>query len=128
MFFGGLESRGSSMPFFQAWTSKPDAVVERVFVDPESSEGSEFFFLPILLKRARFCRVSGAGSEVGGVVRARFARGSSSSSLSSSRFRDGGFVGTCSSWVGGSSACESSGEVCFLSMVKNERKGDFVCS
>lgn len=80
------------------------------------------WLFPILLKRARLCRVNRAGSEVGRVVRARFVRGLASSSLSSCRFRDGGFAETCSSWAGGSSACESSGEVCFLSMVKNEKK------
>ena len=90
-------------------------------------------------KRAKFFRVNRAGSEVGRVNRAgsevsrvvrgaRFARGSASvsSSLSRCRFRDGGFAGAGSSWVGRSPACESSAEVCSLSMVKDERKGNFL--
>jgi hypothetical protein len=102
------------------------AVVERLFVVFVSSESrwvDVFLELPILLKRAKFFRVNRAGSEVGRVVSARFVRGSaSSSSLSSCRFRDGGCAGTCASWVGRSSAWESSGEGWFLSIVKNKRK------
>lgn len=117
-FVGDLECRGSSISFFRALMANPDEVVDVVFVDPESSEGSEVFFLPILLKRARFCRVSRASSKVGCVVCARFVCGLVLSSLSSCRFRDGRFTGR-------SSACESSKEVCFLSIIKSERKGDF---
>jgi hypothetical protein len=75
------------MPFFRARRSKPDVVVEVVFVDPDSSVESVTFFLPILSRRARFLRVN----------RARFIKGSASLSLSICRFRGGVVWGACSS-------------------------------
>jgi hypothetical protein len=111
------------MPFFRAWTANPGAVVERLFVLDDSVVESWWvdvfldpLVLPILSKRPKFFRVNRTGSEVSRVVRARFVRGSGLSSLSI----------RCSSWVGRSSACESFGEGCFLSMVKNERERDFL--
>src|SRR3569833_2614178 len=95
---------GSRMPLSRARLANPGAVVERDFVlddrvveprwvDPASDP---FRLFPILLKRARFCRVNRAGSDVGcvaRVARARFARGLASSS-SSCRFSGGGLAGT----------------------------------
>lgn len=129
-FVGGIEYAGSRIPLFRALMAnlvEVVAVVDVVFTDPQSFEGFEIFFLPILLKRARFCCVNGAGSQVGCVARARFVRGSALSSLSSCRSRGDGFTGTCSSWVGGSSACRSFGEACFLSMMRNEEGRETYC-
>jgi hypothetical protein len=110
-FVGGLEDDRSRIPLFRVLIANLDEIVDVVFVVDESSVGSEVFFLPILSNRAKFFRVNRAGAEGGRVVRrfARFTHGWASSSLSSCRFRDGGFAETRSSGLAGVQLAKASG-------------------
>lgn len=49
---GGLELRGGTRPFLEAWMAKPDVVVEVVLVADESSvdDGIVDFFFPHLVE------------------------------------------------------------------------------